>query len=134
MPASEKCEKIIQVINSLTLITGIITSIVGTTMIPQDLGAYVGSGESYQADLKALQLSSYGFKVALGGIIAVGYSILGCGCIYGYRQCKRDVGDSVGSQPSSPPEPKPLKSILKDTNQLQLNIRKWSGTVNPNIL
>jgi hypothetical protein len=91
--------------------------------------------------LRSVQLSSDGFKVTMGGLITVGYSILGCGCIYGYRKIdyrSNSVNISPPPQLQPPPEPqpptpKPLKSILKDTHdaELQLNINKWTGHVKP---
>jgi hypothetical protein len=140
MPLSERCENIIQVINTLFLIAGIITGGIGVSMIPQNItnngNLYIGSAEQYQAELRSAQLSSYGFKLTMAGLIGVLYSIVAYACMHGYRniECKRNaVADSVPPQASSKPEPKPLKSILKDTSdyQLQLNIKKWTGTVTP---
>jgi len=135
--ASEKCAHFIQIINTIALFSGLITTLVGMSMIPQSINngnVFVGTSDEYNAELRSLQLASYGFKVTMAGIITVGYSILGCGCIYGYRkiECR---SNTVVQQPQTPPTsvPKPLKSILKDTHdaEIQLNIKKWSGSVKP---
>lgn len=136
MCLSEKCANLIQIINILALFSGIITSIVGISMIPQNINngnTYVGTGEQYQEELKILQLSSYGFKITMAGMITVGYSILGCGCIYWYRKIDCRSTSVVSHPQPEPPAPKPLKSILKDTHdaELQLNINKWTGHVKP---
>jgi hypothetical protein len=134
MLLSEKCTSIIQISNILLLISGIITSSVGASMIPQTItnngSVYVGSAEEHQADLQALQFSSYGFKVTMAGLIIVGYSIIGSGCIYCYTSidCRSNI-IKVQQAPIVQAEPKPLKSILKDTHafNLQMKIKKWSG-------
>lgn len=133
------CETLFQLINSLVLIAGIITGGIGVSMIPQNVNngnIYVGSAEQYQADLRSAQLSSYGFKISMAGLICVGYSILAYGCMHVYRNidCRRVEPEPVLAQP--PQTPKPLKSILKNTRDyaLELNIRKWTGTVTPDIV
>jgi hypothetical protein len=148
---SDKCAILIQAINIITLLSGLITAIVGASMIPQNLNngnIYIGTGEQYEAELRAAQLASYGFKLTIIGLIGIGYAILGCGCIYGCRaiNCR---SNSVNISPQPPREPQvevvqlaqvvqvaPLKSILKDTRDrdLQLNIRKWTGGVTPDIV
>ena len=142
MLLSEKCTSIIQNSNILLLIAGIITSSVGASMIPQTISnngsVYVGSAEEHQAALQELQLSSYGFKVTMAGLIIIGYSITASACIYGYRNiyCRTNViEESTSSKVQQAPivqaEPKPLKSILKDTHafNLQMKIKKWSGNI-----
>lgn len=143
MLLSEKCASLIQIINTLSLFAGTITSIIGASMIPQTPSdnVFVGTSEEYNAKLRSLQLASYGFKVTMAGIILVGYAILGCGCIYGYRNvdCRNDTVQDMSAKVQQAPshsEPKPLKSILKDTEitRLQININKWTGNLKPAIV
>ena len=154
---SDKCANLMQAINIITLLSGLITAIIGASMIPQNLNngnIYIGTGEQYEADLRAAQLGSYGFKLTIIGLIGVGSAIFGCGCIYGCRliNCR---SNSVTISPDPPRQPQleveqlaqvvqvvkveqavPLKSILKDTRNrdLQVNIRKWAGGVTPDIV
>ena len=142
MPLSENCANFINDINALSLIGGIITGGIGGSMIPQTVAnngnIYVGTGEQYQIDLRAAQLSSYGFKVTIVGVSMVLYSILGFGCMHFHNNIdfRRNEADVFPEQVQDPKPPKPLKSILKDTSdyELQLNIRKWTGTVKPDIV
>ena len=154
---SDKCANLIQAINIITLLSGIITAIVGASMIPQNLNngnIYIGTGEQYEAELRAAQLASYGFKLTIIGLIAIGSAIFSCFCIYGCSliNCRRN---SVTISPDQPRQPQleleqlaqvaqvvkveqavPLKSILKDTRNrdLEVNIRKWTGGLTPDIV
>ena len=125
--------------NACLLISGIITIAVGTSMIPQTItnssNLYIGNAEQYQADLRDAQLSSYGFKVTIGGLISFGSGILGIACMYCNKESETNAVVDTPEPPKVEPSPehKPLKSILKDTSnyRLQVNIKKWTGNVKP---
>ena len=143
---SDKCTNLIQAINIITLLSGFITTMVGVSMIPQNItnndSVYVGTGEQYQADLQKAQYSSYGFKVAVAGTILFGYGLLGLTyiCIYNGIESSRNTVvpiEAASIQPvpstnsSSIHSIIPLKSILKPTPLYKIrdNTRKWTGTV-----
>ena len=134
MPLSEMCAKVINVINALSLVAGIITGGIGGSMIPQTVynngNIYVGTGEQYQADLRAAQLSSYGFKVTIAGVSMVLYSLVGFACMH-YHNNIDFRRNAVDVFPEQVQPPKPIKSILKDTSdsELKRNIKKWIGDV-----
>ncbi len=144
---STKCANLIQAINIVTLFSGFITTMVGVSMIPQNINngsIYVGTAEEYQADVKAAQYSSYGFKVALAGTILFGYGILGliCICIYNSVEYSRNTVVPIEAAYIQPPAVssldsiRPLKSILKPTPvyEIRENTRKWTGTVDSDIV
>jgi len=145
---SDKCANLIQAINIISLLFGFITTMVGVSMIPQNItnngSIYVGSGEQYQADLQKAQYSSYGFKVALAGTIIFGYGILGliCMCIYNSVDSSRNTVVPIEAAYIQPPAVssldgiKPIKSILKPTPvyEIRENTRKWIGTVDSDIV
>ena len=143
---SDKCANLIQAINIIMLLSGFITTMVGVSMIPQNItnngSIYVGTGEQYQADLQKAQYSSYGFKVAVAGTILFGYGLLGCVsiCIYNSLECKKNTVQPIevpsiqaATHSSSVDTIIPLKSILKPTPVYvkRVDIRKWTGHVKP---
>jgi hypothetical protein len=123
--------------NASFILSGIISIAVGTSMIPQTItnssNLYIGNAEQYQADLRDAQLASYGFKVTVGGLVALGIGILGTVCMYCNKESQTSVVDVTPEPPQAQirNEPKPLKSILKDTSdsELKKNIKKWLGDV-----
>lgn len=151
---SNKCANLIQAINIITLLSGFITTMVGVSMIPQNINngnIYVGTAEQYHADVQAAQYSSYGFKVAIAGTILFGYGLLGliCICIYNSVETRRNtvlpiVAPSIQEpyiQEASTNSSRvdsiiPLKSILKPTPvyEIQHNTRKWTGYIEPDIV
>jgi len=80
MGLSERCGKIMNVLNGVSLIAGIITAAIGASLIPQTVynngNTYVGSPEQYLADLRTAQLSSYAFLVCIAGVSVVLFSLL----------------------------------------------------------
>jgi hypothetical protein len=144
---STKCANLIQAINIIALFSGFITTMVGVSLIPQNINngsIYVGTAEEYHADLQKAQYSSYGFKVALAGTIIFGYGILGliCICIYNSVDSSRNTVVPIEAAYIQPPAVssldgiKPIKSILKPTPvyEIRENTRKWIGTVDSDIV
>ena len=145
MCISKKCTDLIQIINTLFLCGGFIGAMVGASLIPQTVkntgDIYVGSGEQYEADLRAAQLASYGFKVIVVSLIVFGYGTLSCVCMCGCNRIKCTKESVIHPSPEIIVEDiKPLKSILKPQAQqekhivrekrnLELNIKKWTGGV-----
>jgi hypothetical protein len=84
--------QVLNVINSLSLIGGIITVISGATLMPQTItnsgDKYIGNAESYNRDLQKAQLASYGFKVVIVGlsITAINFILLLIICCCPYLQ------------------------------------------------
>jgi len=134
MGVSERCERRMKVLNGVLLMGGIITGGIGASLIPERVynngNTYVGSPQQYLADLRSAQLSSYGFLVCIAGVSVVLFSLLGFVCISFYTNVDFRRNTDVFPEQE---DPKPLKSILKDTREsrLKLNIKKWTGNVNP---
>ncbi len=84
--------KIMQIINSLSIITSFIIFGVGCSLLPQTVtnngDMYVGDAESYNKDLQKAQINSYGFKLILISLGILGGGIISS-CIVCYR-CKRE--------------------------------------------
>jgi hypothetical protein len=84
--AYEHYMKIIHVINLLSLIGGIITAIVGATMLPQTVtnigDKYIGEAAEYNEDLRKAQMGSYGFK-----LVTIGLSITAGNCLVLLVRC-----------------------------------------------
>jgi len=61
------------IVNIVSLISGIITSIIGGTMIPQTVtnngDKYIGEAAAYNDDLRKAQMGSYGFKIIIIGLL-----------------------------------------------------------------
>ena len=147
---SEKCTHLIQAINIITLLSGFITTMVGVSMIPQNINnngsVYIGTAEQYHADVQAAQYSSYGFKVAVAGTILFGYGLIGSIsiCIYNSLECKKNSVLPIAAPSIQAPSTHssnidsiiPLKSILKPTAvyEKRVDIRKWTGYIEPDIV
>lgn len=151
---SERCINLIQASNIMALLSGFITTMVGVSLIPQNINngsVYLGSAEEYQADLQALQYSSYGFKVSIAGTIIFGYGLLGCISVSIYNNVEHrrntvlpieapsirlSIPPSIQPSASSIDAIRPIKSILKPTPLYEMtdNTRKWTGHVKLDIV
>lgn len=88
--------KIIQIINSLSIITSFIIFGVGSSLLPQTVtnngDMYVGDANAYNTDLQKAQINSYGFKLILISIGILSGGITSC-CVVCYR-CNREELES----------------------------------------
>ena len=95
----------LQLVNSLSLVGGIITTISGATLMPQTVtnsgDKYIGNAASYNKDLQNAQLASYGFKVVIVGlsITAINFILLVLICCYPYLQEYLQENLSIHPQP-----------------------------------
>ena len=75
---------ILQPILILSMIGGIVCTIVGATFIPQTItnngNSYIGTAQAYEADLQKAQLASYGFRVVIIGLSITGGSFVSLVC------------------------------------------------------
>jgi len=57
--------QILHIINGISFVSAIITTIVGTTIIPQTVtnygDKYIGDAQAYNHDLSKAQIQSYGY-------------------------------------------------------------------------
>lgn len=96
--------KIIHVINVLSLIGGILITIIGATMLPQSVSnngdKYIGEASAYNEDLRKAQIGSYGFKIIITGLsIIAGNFIIAIARFY-YMHLQENV-----QQPRIQPAP-----------------------------
>jgi hypothetical protein len=77
---------ILHILNAISLVSGIITAIIGSTMLPQTVSnigdKYIGEAQEYNEDLRKAQMGSYGFK-----LITIGLSITAGNCIVLLVRC-----------------------------------------------
>ena len=63
---------ILHILNAISLVSGIITAIIGSTMLPQTVSnigdKYIGEAQEYNEDLRKAQMGSYGFKLITIGL------------------------------------------------------------------
>jgi hypothetical protein len=130
----ELCLKVLQVVNCLSIISGIITIVAGTILIPQTVtnngNIYIGTAEQYNTDLYKVQTGSNGFKIVMIGIGIFLYGLSGCfGVLYCYKKYGLDL-EILSRRVRINPEPTIIE-IPNNTQNLnernQNNIRKWTG-------
>jgi hypothetical protein len=84
--------KIIQIINSLLVVTSFIILGIGSSLLPQTVtnngDIYVGDANAYNTDLQKAQINSYGFKLILVSIGIFGGGMISCCCVC--VRCKRE--------------------------------------------
>ena len=76
----------LHILNAMSLVSGIITAIVGATMLPQTVtntgDKYIGEAAEYNEDLRKAQMGSYGFK-----LVTIGLSITAGNCVVLLVRC-----------------------------------------------
>jgi hypothetical protein len=128
----ELCLQALQIFNILSILSGIITIVVGSFSIPQTVvnngNVYVGTAEQYNTDLYNAQIGSNGFKVVMIGLGVVIYGFSGC---FGALYCHNKYGieaPMIQRHVRINPEPTvieiPSNSVVKNNEN---NIRKWTG-------
>ena len=126
--------QILQIINVLSIISGIITIIAGSFSIPQKVtnngDIYIGTAEQYNTDLYNAQIGSNGFKIVMIGLGFILYGLCGCfGVLYCYK--KYEIQPQILERHVRiNPEPTVIE-IPNNAQNLnnQKNIRKWTGGI-----
>jgi hypothetical protein len=131
----------LQILNGISLLSGIITAVIGATMMPQTVtnhgDTYIGEAEAYNEDLRKAQIGSYGFKVIIIGLSITGVNIimllLICYCIH----LEENVQQSrIQPQPIQVPIERrvrisPTVTEIPDNIVISIdkskNIKKWLG-------
>jgi hypothetical protein len=131
----------LQILNGISLLSGIITAVIGATMMPQTVtnhgDTYIGEAEAYNEDLRKAQIGSYGFKVIIIGLSITGVNIimllLICYCIH----LEENVQESrIQPQPIQAPIERrvrisPTVTEIPDNIVISIdkskNIKKWLG-------
>lgn len=135
------CIKWLHIINGLSLVGGIITVIIGVTLLPQTVtnngDKYIGEADAYNADLQKAQMASYGFKVAIVGLSIIGVNFIALFAISYYMHIQENA-DLVRVQPQPIQVYESQRRVTISPTVIEIpddrigvdkaiNIKKWMG-------
>lgn len=131
----------LHILNAISLVSGIITAIVGATMLPQTVtntgDKYIGEAAAYNEDLRKAQMGSYAFK-----IITIGLSISAGNCLVLLVRCYYIHLEENVQEPRIQPAPIQIpveKKVTISPTVIEIpdnavngvdktkNIKKWVG-------